>query len=390
MAELQHYQEAERAYCPGCGASLELQAEQAIMTCRYCGTDSKVVRRLRRLEPELPDGPPAKPPVDPSKDYAKWGCEALVWGILNGTDVAEQIKMAGALNCWPCAHNKIMPGLLPQYVAYMLTAPRELDKAMSQIVHKLICSDDLKVRNTVIRVGQKFGFAAPGSFGLLDALSGGDAGTVKLLLEIAEWAQDHGHGEYCHQALMAVQTAIGRERNYRHVCNEILLHRLPYTTGQVRDWILKHTRLEFDVGYRQHRPWVLELIDDMATEQPELVEPLNQCLRVCRGAESPEDFHGRVHAVGRLRSRAAKLAALNTMGHPHHDMKPEEAAPILEQLKPLLDDAEFAEPVAKILKDLLWLGDGVPPALQALWEERGEKLPRVFVQGYKLRAGIRD
>ncbi|MCA8947777.1 MAG: hypothetical protein KDB29_16195, partial [Planctomycetes bacterium] len=62
----------------------------------------------------------------------------------------------------------------------------------------------------------------------------------------------------------------------------------------------------------------------------------------------------------------------------------------VEELRPWLDDDdEFAQPAAKILKDALWLGDGVPPALQALWDERGENLPSVFVQGYKLRAGIR-
>ena len=389
MAELEQFSEAERAYCPGCGASLELKAEQAIVTCQFCGSESKVVRRLRRLEPDLPDGPPPKPPIDPAKDYAKWGCEALVWGIINGDDVAEQIKMAAELNCWGCANSKVMPGLLPRYVAYMLTAPRDLDKAMSQVVHKMICSDDLKVRNTVIRVGQKFGFAHPGSFGLLDVLSGGDAGTVKLLLEIAEWAQDHGHEDYCHQALMGVQTAIGRERNYRHVCNQILLHRVPYVTGQVREWILKHTRLEFDVGYRQHRPWVLELIDDMATEQPDLVEPLKKCLRVCRGAESPEAYDQWIASVRRLRTREAKLAALETAGRPHHDTDPARAQFYVDELKHWLDDEEFAEPAATILNYALWLGEGVPPALQALWDERGENLPRVFVNGYKLRAGIR-
>ncbi|MBZ0137200.1 MAG: hypothetical protein K8I27_12610 [Planctomycetes bacterium] len=389
MTELDYRTEADRAYCPGCGASLELNAEQAILTCRFCGSECKVVRRLRRLEPGLPDGPPPKPPVDPSKDYAKWGCEALVWGILNGGDLAEQVKMADALNCWPCAHSKDLPALLPRYVAYMLTAPRELDMAMSRIVHKLICSDDLKVRNTVIRVGQKFGFSNPGSFGLLDALSGGDAGTVKLLLEIAEWALENGLSDYCHAALMGVQTAIGRERDYRHVCNQILLHRLPYTTGQVRDWILKHTRLEFDVGYRQHRPWVLELIDDMAVEKPDLVEPLVACLKVCRAAESSEEFDARLRAIEGLRTRVAKLAALQTIGSPRHDTPPANTRFYADILKPWLEDSEFAEPAARVLKDALWLGEGVPPPLQSLWEEYGESLPSVFVQGYKLRAGIR-
>jgi hypothetical protein len=374
MAELDFRSEADRAYCPGCGASLELKAEQAIMTCQYCGSECKVVRRLRRLEPELADGPPPKPPVDPSKDYGKWGCEALVWGILNGTDLAEQIKMGEALDEWPHTACMGKPGLLTHYVHYMLTAPPELDKAMRGIIGKMICSDDLKLRNLAIRAGQKYGFSNPGSKGLLFSISLGDAGTVKLLLEIAEWAQAHGTPDYCHEALMGVQTAIGRESNYRHVCNQILLHRLPYTHGQVRDWILKHTRLEFDVGYRQHWPLVLELIDDMATEQPDLIEA---------------QFEMRVRTPRRLRSRQAKLAALEAIKGPRHDMAPERSRMVVEELKGGLDDSEFAEPTAKIFKDLLWLGDGVPAPLQELWNARGETLPRVFIDGYKLRAKIR-
>ena len=389
MAGLEYRSHADRAYCPGCGASLELEAEQAIITCQYCGSECKVVRRLRRLEPDLPDGPPPKPPVDPSTDYKSWGCEALIWGILNGDDPAEQIKMARQLDSWPHTRCKPLPGLLPRYVAYMLTAPAELDKAMSGIIGKMICSDDLKLRNLAIRVGQKFGFSNPGSKGLLFALSLGDAGTAKLLLEIAEWAQEQGLQDYCHEALMGVQTAIGRERNYRHVCNQILLHRLPYVTGQVREWILKHTRLEFDVGYRQHRPWVLELIDDMATEQPELVEPLVTCLKVCRDAESSDDFDERIRSISALRTPEARLAALQTIGRPRHDTDPARTLYYVEALTPYLDDETTAEPAAKILKEALWLGEGVPAPLQALWDQRGETLPGVFVQGYKLRAGIR-
>jgi hypothetical protein len=389
MAEMDFRSEADRAYCPGCGASLELKAEQAIMTCRYCGSECKVVRRLRRLEPELADGPPPRPPIDPGKDYAKWGCEALVWGILNGTDMAEQIKMASELDAWPHTSCMGRPGLLPRYVQYMLTAEPELDKAMRGVIGKMICCDDLTLRNLAIRVGQKYGFSNPGSKGLLFSLSLGDAGTVKLLLEIAEWAQERGAAEYCHEALMAVQTAVGREANYRHLCNQILLHRLPYVHGQVRDWILNHTRLEFDVGYRQHWSLVLELIDDMATEQPDLIEPLKKALRYCGSAEDEAQYKMRVRTPRRLRSRAAKLAALEAIKGPPHTMAPARSRMVLDELKPNLDDPEFAPSTAEVLKNLLWLGDGVPASLNELWNERGESLPRVFVDGYKLRAKIR-
>jgi hypothetical protein len=348
-----------------------------------------VVRRLRRLEPELADGPPPKPPVDPSKDYGSWGCEALVWGILNGSDLAEQIKMADALDEWPHTGCMGKPGLLTHYVQYMLTAPPELDHAMRGIIGKMICSDDLKLRNLAIRVGQKYGFSNPGSKGLLFSLSLGDAGTVKLLLEIAEWANERGLADYCKEALIGVQTAIGREANYRHVCNQILLHRLPYTHGQVREWILKHTRLEFDVGYRQHWSIVLELIDDMATEQPELIEPLKHTLQKCGSADDEAQFEMRVYTPRRMRTRAGKLAALQNIKGPPHTMKPERTRFVVDELRAHLDDPEFAQPTAEVFKGLLWLGDGVPRPLQELWNERGENLPRVFVDGYKLRAKTR-
>lgn len=389
MPDLIHDSTADRAYCPGCGASLKLEAEQALMTCQFCGSECKVVRRLRRLEPSLPDGPPPKPPVDPDRDYKRWGAEALVWGILNGSDLTGQIAMANALDSWPHAHSKAMPDQVARYVAYMLTAPAELDKAMRGILGKLICEGDPRRRNIVIRAGQRYGFTQPGSHGLLFALSLGDAGTVKLLLEIAEWAQEKGHAEYCNAALMGVQTAIGRERNYRHVCNQILLHRLPYVSGQVREWILKHTLLEFDVGYIQHRPWVLELIDDMSTEQPDLIEPVQATLQKCGGAKDEDEWQARIYGANQLRSKPAKLAALKSMGEAPYKMDPDKSQLAVDQLEHFLDDNETREPAAVIFKGLLWLGDGVPDPLAALHDRRGDAMPKVFTDSFKSRSGQR-
>lgn len=384
MSELAHNIGSDRAYCPGCGASLELGAEQTLVTCEYCGTDSKVFRRLRRLEPELPLTPPPKPPVDPTKDYDRWGTEALVWGILNTTDLAARFAMAQALDEWPHA-NATMAGLLPHYITCMLTAPEALDKAMRGVIGKLVCSDNLKLRHAAIVAGQKFGFANPGSKGLLFALSLGDAGTVKLLLEIAEWAQEKGLPDYCREALIGVQTAIGREARYRHVCNEILLHRIPYVTGQVREWMLGHIRREFDVGYRQPRVPLLQLMQDMASEQPDLLPELARALRPCRGAESPEDWDARLHHLTTLTAMPVRVAALETIGNPPHTLQDTTCS--VKVLGPLLDVPELRDPAAAVMRHLLYIGDAVPAPMAAVIEARGGNLPRNLADAWKLRKG---
>ncbi|MBK9976121.1 MAG: IBR domain-containing protein [Planctomycetes bacterium] len=377
---------AERAHCPGCGASLELAAQQALMTCRYCGTDCMVIRRLRRLDPHLPDGPPPKPPVDPSKDYAHWGTEALVGGILAGGELSEQIAMAKALDQWPHS-NATMARLLPHYVSFMLTAPETLDHAMRGVIGKLICSKDLKLRNAAIVAGQRFGFAAPGSKGLLFALSLGDAGTVKLLLEIAEWAAENGLPDYCKHALYGVQTAIGREADYRHVCNEIVLNRLPYTTGQVQEWILNHMRLEFDVGYREPRLPVLHMIDDMATEKPELVARLEKAMGPQRSAESWSQWQQWLDDIGRLRHVQARRIAMQTLGQPPHDTDPGTIAPAVAKLEAWLETPELHEATVALLAGMLWLGNSVSPALHDLHQRRGAQMPPLWQQKYDLRTG---
>lgn len=39
----------DRAQCPDCGAALKLKDQQAVVSCRYCGGEAVVERRLRTL-----------------------------------------------------------------------------------------------------------------------------------------------------------------------------------------------------------------------------------------------------------------------------------------------------------------------------------------------------
>lgn len=374
----------ERAICPGCGAAHELEGGHAIMTCRYCGSQSKIELRLRSIEADLPEVPPPEAEGDPEKDFSHWGTEALIRGILYGTDLELQILMAEALDEWPHT-NATMEKYVPLYVAFMVSAQKRLDKAMRGVLGKMICNDTLSRRAAVIRAGWKYGFVLDGSHGLLFALSLGDAGTVKLLLDVAESAARANDTEYAHQALMGVQTAIGREAKLRHVCNQILLHRLPYVSGQVEEWILGHIRREFDVGYRQPSSWVLEMIDDMVSERPDLVPKLRHAHDKCGAADSDQEMDRRLHLVRKLRTEEARLAAVATLGHPPYRMDPAKSQLAVDVLGPLLRQEKFADSAGRALGHFLWLGEGVPEPLRKFREEYEGELPRVFRNAYELR-----
>ena len=250
-----------KAFCPGCGAPLKLKGSQAIITCQFCGLESKVEMRLRKIEPDIPRVPPPKTAGNPENPYTKWSTSQLVYGILTSEDTREKIRMADALDEWFHVNEK-MAGWVPDIVEVMLKSEPELDKELAGILGKLICSDNPKFKQRVIKAGEKYGFRKNGSHGLLFALSLGDAGTVKLLLDIAEWASQQGLKEYADKALIGVQTAIGRETSdgYLHVCVEVLTYRLPYLSGTVQEWIFRFLRNHFDVGYTFLYPRFIELV----------------------------------------------------------------------------------------------------------------------------------
>ncbi len=381
---------AELVYCPGCGAPLELQAAQAIVQCTFCGTQSKVERRLRRVEPDLERIAPPWKPRDPKEAYEKWGCERLVAGILNETDLAVRVAMARALDEWPHAHSGCVCKYMAVYVECMLAAPPELDKAMNGILGKMICGDNLEFKHCVIKAGEQYGFRLNGSRGLLFALSLGDAATVKLLLDIAEWASRNGDKDYAQQALYGVQTAIGREREYHSVCTQILCHRLTYVSGQVAEWVMNFLKNEFDVGYRYHRDMVLEVMDACATERRELLPGLEKAMSYAKGGGSDgPNYLSRIAMITYLRSKESKLAALKSIGGPKEDISDEDIQTALNVFGPSLDQPEFEEAAVDAIKTLIWLGPNktVKPVVEQFLQSRGDKLHRWLRDSWNLRIG---
>ena len=339
------------AFCPGCGAPLKLKGTQAIITCEFCGLESKVEMRLRKIEPEIPRVPPPTSEGNKENPYEKWSTAQLVYGILTSEDTAEKILMAKALDAWGHVNDK-MAGWVPDVVEVMVESEPELDKALAGIMGKLICSDDLKHKQRVIQAGEKFGFRENGSKGLLFALSLGDAGTVKLLLDIGEWAAQNGFEDYSKEALIGVQTAIGRESRDRNlkVCMEVLTYRLPFVSGPVREWMMRFFRNHFDVGYTFLYSRFLELYDDCVFEYPDLIPGLQNALNRCSSSENREELYERLSVYSFLRSKEAKIAALESLGYPPNDVEFRDVEYLEKVLMPLTEDVDLKEAAMRAMK----------------------------------------
>lgn len=378
---------SSRAMCPGCGAPLGLASNQAIVTCNYCGCDSKVIRHLRKIEPDFL--PPVKPEKkgNPEKDYDYWNAEQLVNGILNESDLKKRILMAKALDEWPHADYETA-ALVPVIVEIMLKAEPELDNALSGILGKLICHDDVKLKRQVIMAGEKYGFNVKGSKGLLFALSLGDEGTVKLLLDIAEYASVQEGAEYAEAALIGVQTATGRisAREELKIAMEILLYRLPYVTGIVQEWAMRFLRNHFDVGYTFLYSSVLEIMEDCVYEAPHLTEGFKEALLKCRRADNREEFLERLETIRKLRTDEALAIACETLGSGPGDLAMEDVTLAVQVLSPLFRNPQVRESAGKALKDFLWYGNNIPEPLRFLCEEQRD-LPESLKYYYELRKG---
>lgn len=327
----------DRANCPGCGAPLPLDGVEAIITCPYCGSDSKVIRRLRAIEPDLPLIEPPDEMGDPAKDYASWSTEQLLAGLQGDASDEDKIEMAKALDCWPRANEKTA-AYVPFIIETMLAASEELDGALKGILGKLICEGKPKLRLAVIDGGRKYGFGTPGSKGLLWALSLGDAGSVKLLLDIAEWADSKLADEYAKAALVGVQTAIGREKKRRTICVQILLHRYIYVSPVIQNWITRFLRNHFDVGYVDVHDDVITLIEDCSVENAALIPRLVNALRKCGKARTVESFRSRIEQIPMLKSEKAILAACESLGRPCDGVTKADLSRAIEVLTPLCAD----------------------------------------------------
>lgn len=353
---------AERAHCPGCGAALELETIEPVVHCQFCGTPSRILLRLRRAEPELSyDYKPPQSHPDPEHDPRRWSFEQLLTALHGDHSLERKIELARALDNWPHARPE-NACWLPALLKLMGDAPAELDRALAGVIGKMICSDDLELKRAVLDFGWAHAFAPRGTPGLLFALSLGDAATVKLLLEVGDQASRRGNADYSLKALQGVRTAIGRERHRRVDCTRVLLYRFLELSRPVQEFVTDFLRHQFDVGYTDHLPETVEVLEDcLGRDLPELAQKLKDATRKCGRPKDQADLESRLALLRWARSETATGVVLSCI-EPPYPCAPEQVELAVRALLPFQEHPE----AQRALKRFVWEGQAPAPVFDQL------------------------
>ncbi len=362
----------DESHCPACGVEIDPADTQAIRTCRHCGTQCKVERRLLR-SPEVDDALVAldQAPRD-QRQFA--ATEALVVAVETLTDFPSRVRAAWELGeMWTHA-NARAARLLPRIMKIMQTADDRLAMHLAELVGKLICSEEVAISNAVIRAAEKFVFDFTGSQTLLRQLSLGSGAGLKLLLDAADYAGTNGAIEYACSALWGVNTMF--ERNYadRMRLAEIVLYRLLYLKGPVQAWAIELAKGQLGLGCRFPAETLLHFMDDCAAERPELLPHVRQCFYE-GPAKTAQAWFDRLGLVEQLLTEPAKIAAVSRLTAPPIEMDEAAASRALGALENLTHDPKLGD--AAITAVIYWIEDDQPlrPCVYDMIKRVGDQLP---------------
>lgn len=338
------------------------------------------MRTLRREEPrfswEL--AAPEKEP-EPENPPETWDFEALLYTLNSSQDREMQLRVAKIMDSWTRVREENLKWL-PALLNSLRNFDEELCHKAAGIVGKFLCSSDQpELRGAVLDMLPDYIFLPKGNPGIVRAASLANAATVRLLLDTARHAARAGEEEYAKQALIGVQTAIGRERNERKVAVCILIHHLFEVEPLVSEWILRHLRNQFDVGYTDIVGEVLEALDDALEERPDLVESLERALAKCSRPKNSEDLALRLSAYRCLKNPRAKERALGLV-RPTYPLTQSDTDLVMETLSLLAQD----ELPAQVMAKFVWECESLKPEHLATLESL-RPLPRSLEQALEAR-----
>jgi DNA-directed RNA polymerase subunit RPC12/RpoP len=371
----------DESHCPTCGIELEMADTQAIRTCRHCGTQSKIERRLLR-NPDADEALAARERAAAAHMQKQFDAtEKLLVIVETETDLAKRVRAGWELGEFWIHVNLRAARVLPRIIQVLRSARPELEMPLAELVGKLLCNDDLVQANAVLRAAEKCTFDVNGSQTLLRELSLGSGIGLKLLLDTADYAGTRGAVEYACSALWAVNTMI--ERNYadRMRLAEIVLYRLLYLKGPVQAWAIELAKGQMGLGCRFPTPTLLHFIDDCAAERPELVPHIRQCFYVGL-ATTEAEFLNRLELVDQLLTIPAKTAALEHLYAPPETASDAAVSKSLARLLDLTSDPNLGTAAIRAIVD--WIDENLPlrECLHQMVRERGDALPEEIRRSY--------
>ncbi len=337
----------EDVKCWGCGAALPVEGLQSIVRCGVCASESKLERRLRLLDLDVPI-------VEEDEDVAT---AVLVERIAQSADLAERVTLAReGFGGWGHV-NRTLARRAGQIMEVMRDADPRLAHAAGEAIGKLLCHDDKWLRDAAIQAAERFLQDPKGSQKLIWEVGLGPPVCLKPLLDAADVLFRKGALALSCQALLAANTLIGRNLGEKARMGEIVLYRLIYLTGPVLAWSLKCLGGGHPLYHPPPVETLIRFVDDCAAERPKLVA------EVLRGARETElknetEYRARLDLLRELESAEAREAWLRLLPAPPSGTSLRLRNAARDLVAPLVSDARLGEAARAALARITKAGGG--------------------------------
>jgi hypothetical protein len=398
--------------CPGCGGVIEITRAQEAATCPHCGSAAKVERRLVASEQEQWESKDddhdlemfkAGTPRDFEKelywDYGKlddrqklafldeWN-DQRVRVLLTSDNADTRLLAAATFQAW----HSINPWR-ERMISRLMRLAGDCDPALEWAIASRVIQRNLQmgkdegeeVRRAVFRAAGRALFTPNPSGRVLKQLGEAFSGaTLKLMMELMDYAFENGSVEAAIPASRAAAMALGRAYQDRKLFGEVMLYRLLYLRPPMLAWVMDQCS-KWQV---EDRLDVLRFLDDCAVERPELVPVVRDQLGAQQWFPNLGAYRAFLGFVGKLATPLGRDAALQLGVYAPEGAESamDDLSFALEFLHPMLSDPVTERTATSCLNRFVARLDkqDLPP-LHDYVEKHGDELPWRVRQQY-LRA----
>ena len=386
--------------CPGCGAPIEINNAQDVARCSQCGSAAKVERQLVAAPAALFDeanddaeleafkGRPLRDFEEENRsrrfddsqrdDFWDEACDQTVRVLLTSSDLATRFRAARSFRGW----KKLNPWrerMLARVMQLCCRCEPELEYCICNRMIESMLFDESgdELKQGVFRAAARALFIEQMSGKLLFTLGlAFDAATLKLLLDLMEYALAHGRLDDAMNAMRGAFWALDRDYGSRMAFGEVMLYRLLYLTPALLSWVLdQFIKWQVD-DFRK----IVRLVDDCAFERPELIPIIRKRLGAPVPPSTFEQYAAHLEFVKSLVSpQAREFAVFKYPYNPEYkaiDQGIEHLQAALDYLVPLMGDPLFEKTVTReIVRMIEQLEFQNLPPIHGMLKTHGEKLP---------------